>query len=213
MHATSAEVERHVSEMGPRPIAGERRSAAIWEREFAQLLDLLSPRLAHLVHRYGLTDMREDAEQVCAIGVLRALESYDRGKARFTTHVTWQLRGELQSLRHRMRLDQRQSARSAGIRTVSIDALGAREDDGASPYEMVDEVALCRVEGRASDHMTRRLLISLLDRLDAPEHERAIVAERIFREDKHPSRNRKLREQHRQVARRTFRNCAKLLAA
>ncbi len=213
MPATAQELEKHVLNMGQRPRQNERKCTLLWERKFAQLVDLLLPRMSHLIRSYGLADMREDAEQACAIGVLRALESYDPAKARFATHVTWLLRGELQSLRHRVRLDQRQSARSAGVRTVSIEALVRRTIDEPGTFEIVDERALANVERDASDCMTNKALSSLLDRLEAPDHERVIVSDRIFGDRFSYVNDRKTREQHRQIVRRTFRNCAKLLAA
>ncbi|MEM8724212.1 MAG: sigma factor, partial [Pseudomonadota bacterium] len=118
--------------------------------------------------------MRDDAQQAAAIGVHRALASFDPDKARFTTHVTWQIRGELQSLRHRMRLDQRNSARNAGITTCSLDDLNAQPNENA-PFEIVDESAVCRTESGASDGMALALMDRLLTTLDAPETEREIV--------------------------------------
>lgn len=213
MQASAFELERQVQSLGPRPDPADRRCGVRWEAGFAQLLKALSPRIGRLIRRYGLSDIREDAEQVCAVAVLRALGSYDPGKARFTTHVTWQLRGELQSLRHRMRLDQRQSARSAGVRTVSLDALQLSDDAGRTTFEIVDERALDRAECLASDHMAATLLTSLLDRIGSPVEERALVTRQVFAAEGATAADRKTREQHRQIARRTFRNCAKLLAA
>ncbi|MDY7097358.1 MAG: sigma factor [Pseudomonadota bacterium] len=80
---------------------------------FAHLSELMQSRIHALINRYRLHDLREDAEQAAAIGLLKAIETFDQTKASFVTHAAWQIRGELQSLRHRMRLDQRQSALSA----------------------------------------------------------------------------------------------------
>lgn len=130
-------------------IAG--RGAHNANRQFAQILDLLGGRIAGLIRRYGLQDMREDAEQACAIGVHRALQSYDPAKASFSTHVTWQMRGELQ----RLRLDQRRSARKAGITTSSLEDFGG---DDELAFEVVDENALPRAEAGASSDMARHVL-------------------------------------------------------
>ena len=87
------------------------------DRHVARLLRLLAPRIRYLTRSYGLSDAEEDARQACAIGLMRAVEMYYPAKASFTTLVTWQLRGELQGLRHRLRLDQRGSARAVGACT------------------------------------------------------------------------------------------------
>lgn len=183
------------------------------DRIFVRLFECLGPRIRHLIQRYGLSDMREDAEQACAIGVHRALENYDPAKSRFTTHVTWQLRGELQGLRHRMRLDQRQSARSAQIRTVSLDALTAEREERAEPIQIVDEGALASTERSCSDALAVRCLARLMDRIGSPALERTIVLEALFERDGDAVRHGKTREQRRQIVRRTFRNCAKVMAA
>ncbi|WP_336987570.1 sigma-70 family RNA polymerase sigma factor [Altererythrobacter aquiaggeris] len=142
------------------------------DRHFSQILRLLAPRIRHFIGRYGLLDLREDAEQACAIAVHRAIAEYDKAKARFTTFVNWQLRGELQSLRFRMRLDQRGSARRICARTVSL-ALPAGQDNltpgHLTPGHLtlgdliVDEDAELRVTRPASDLMARRAADAMLD--------------------------------------------------
>ncbi|MEO1488044.1 MAG: hypothetical protein AAFR88_01230 [Pseudomonadota bacterium] len=178
---------------------------------FEDLLHALRLRIARLVRQYSLSDCREDAEQAAAIGVHRALATYDPAKAAFVTHVTWQIRGELQSLRHRVRLDQRRSAISAGITTVSLDG-HAPHSEGAQVYEIADESALGHIERAASDAMVETMLDKLLDQLEAPPHERAIVREHVFGQRRAaPKTNRAIAEQRRQIVRRTMRNCAKVI--
>ena len=184
------------------------RHSALEDREFARLLDLLGPRIRHLIHTYRLGDMVEDAEQACAIAVLRALESYDPHQACFSTYVTWQLKGELQSLRHRVRLDQRRSACSAGMRTVQIEALS---DDQQHPFEICDDDSIARTEAGASEVMALHLLEGLLDELDSPQHERAIIMDQLLDRDPRTRSLDYTSEQRRQITRRTYRNCAKVV--
>ncbi len=191
-----------------RGLAGNHPSA-LEDREFARLMDLIAPRIRHLIHTYRLTDMTEDAQQACAIAVLRALESYDPAQARFTTHVTWQLRGELQSLRHRVRLDQRRSAQSAGVTTVRLEML---RDGELQSQEIVDERALEHAEAEASATMALRLLDGLLDEISAPDHERLIVLDHVLEREPHGPALNYTSEQRRQITRRTYRNCAKVVA-
>jgi hypothetical protein len=204
----------HVTEDLARKLAKIRYAGAREaESDFVRLLALLRPRIARLVRQYGLSDMREDAEQAAAIGVHRALESFDCAQARFSTHVTWQIRGELQSLRHRMRLDQRRSAQSAGVSTVSLESLRLPGDAEARTLEIVDEQALQNCERLASDRMALGLLDRLLNRLDSPEDERGIVLDHILdRKATHCAGERRSSEQRRQIVRRTLRNCAKMAA-
>lgn len=203
---TQAELLRNWS--GAKVGAGRIR----YDRHFARLLEMLQPRIRHLIRTYGLGDLAEDAQQACAIGVYRALESYDAAQASFTTHVTWQLRGELQGLRHRMRLDQRRSARTAGIRTVSLDGFTSAGDE-AGGVQFEDEDALPAIESRASDLMVQRLIDRLMDRLGSPAGEREIVHDTLFEGDGRDRFTTRQREQRRQVVRRIWRNCAKILKA
>ncbi len=175
---------------------------------FAQLLELLRPRIRRLALQYGLSDMLDDAAQAAAIGVHRALDTFDPTQASFSTHVSWQIRGELQSLRHRMRLDQRRSAVNAGASTVSLDALTI--SDTATPFEVVDETAHARTERGASDNMVHAMMDDLLDRLGSPDDERIIIYDMLF--DREPSAKERTPEQRRQIVRRTWRNCIKVLA-
>jgi len=146
------------------------------DRAFTDMLESLRPRILRLIAQYRLTDMPEDAEQAAAIGVHRALQTFDPAQASFATHATWQIRGELQSLRHRMRLDQRRSAISAGLTTVSIEALsGAGE-----PFDLPDAPALEAVESAASDVMAQHLAERLLHHARANANERAIMFDYLF---------------------------------
>ena len=192
---------------------GTSTAALRWEERFAEMIAAMRPRIARLVRQYGLTDMADDAEQVCAIGIFRALQSYDPARSRFATHATWQMRGELQGLRHRMRLDQRQSARNAGVWTVSIQALQMRTASENRVFEIVDDAAERRAESGASELLAFRALDGMMDRIGSPDHERAILYDALSDRDPPGTAHGKTREQRRQVVRRAFRNCAKLLAA
>lgn len=140
---------------------GAHGRAAI-DRAFARLLRLAAPRIRHFIMRYGLTDMTEDAEQVCAIALHRAVLSYDPGQAKFTTFVNWQLRGELQSLRFRVRTDARGSARKVSAATLSFETLGAAD---GTPFDQLvrDEEAEDRTASGAAALMARRAAGTLID--------------------------------------------------
>lgn len=140
---------------GGRP--GPRGRMAM-DRHYARLLRLLAPRIRHFIRAYGLVDMEDDARQACALGVWRAIEAYDPARARFTTFVNWQLRGELQSLRFRVRTDAREPARRLGARTVSLDALSPADE-----ARLEDAEALARTEAGAADMLARRACTRLLD--------------------------------------------------
>lgn len=204
----SAAIERYATQIAAIRQNGGREA----EREFETLLTLLGGAIARQVRQYGLRDLRDDAEQCAAIGVHRALETFDPAKARFSTHVTWQIRGELQGLRHRMRLDQRRSAVGVGAKTVSLHALGT-SPHACQPttFEIVDDGAKQRTEAGASEFLTRQVMERLLDGIDAPEDERAIIFEHLYDCAPPRSLSAKTREQRRQIVRRTNRNCIRLL--
>lgn len=211
MSVSAEDLEAQVKRLRQRANAQRGSERLRYDRHFAQLLKMLQPRIHHLIRTYGLGDLREDAQQACAVGVFRALESYDPSQARFATHATWQLRGELQSLRHRMRLDQRRSARTAGIRTVSLDAADG-ENGEVDQAQFEDELAMLAVERGASDMMVRRHVDRLMDQIGSPVRERHIIHDTLFGGTDLGHLSVRQREQRRQVVRRIWRNCAKVLA-
>lgn len=178
------------------------------DRLYRRILALLSPRIRQLTRRYALGDMADDAAQACAIGVHRALATYDPRRACFSTHVTWAMRGELQSLRHRVRLDQRDSAKAAGVCTVSLDGMSG--DDGQAVFDIVDDASMGRAERAVSDMTTRSVILQLMERIDSPEEERRIVLDSLFDRESPARLPRKECERRRQIVRRTYRNCAKV---
>ena len=195
-------LERAVARYGEETPGGAL-AAMRRDRAFAHILALLQPRIAGLVRRYGFIDMPEDAQQACAIGVLRALSTYDPARAQFTTHVTWAMRGELQSLRHRERIDQRQGARKAGVRFVSADC---RE-----VWEVVDEAGLAHTEAGASTGMARQLLQRLLSRSGQPADERCLVVSHVLGKAVPAGFRACTPEQRRQIIRRNLRHCARVV--
>jgi RNA polymerase sigma factor (sigma-70 family) len=150
------------------------------DRAFAQILKLIAPRIRHFVRQYGLVAHWDDAEQVCAIAVHRAIEAYDPAKAQFTTFVNWQIRGELQSLRFRLMTDQRPSAKKVEATTVSLSALSGPEGEENALETMIeDEDALARTESAASDYLTDGAVSSLLDAY--VDHLRQVGVEQLRR--------------------------------
>lgn len=126
-----------------------QRTQALADRSFARLAALAAPRIRYFTRSYGLTDVAEDAAQVCAIALHRAAERYDPARARFTTYVNWQFRAELQALRHRLHGDQRCAGRRHVTATLSLDAL---QEDGADDW-LVDPAAESATEQRAADNL------------------------------------------------------------
>jgi RNA polymerase sigma-32 factor len=127
------------------------------DTHFAAILRLIAPRIRHFTRQYGLLDHAEDAAQACAIGVHRAIETYEPARARFTAFVNWQLRAELQGLRFRLNTDHREWAREIGASTVSLDALGA------SGEAFADDDSLEAAEALASAAMAHRAASTMLD--------------------------------------------------
>jgi RNA polymerase sigma-32 factor len=154
-----------VLENTPKDVPQTNRQRVTVDRAFAQILKLIAPRIRHFVRQYGLMNHFDDAEQVCAIAVHRAIEAYDPTKAQFTTFVNWQIRGELQSLRFRLMTDQRASAKKVEATTVSLSTLATGPDgEEISPEAMiVDEDALERTESAASDYLADGAISSLID--------------------------------------------------
>jgi len=141
------------------------RARALADRSFARLAALLGPRIRYFTRAYGLADVADDAAQVCAIALHRAAERYDPARARFTTYVNWQLRAELQALRHRLHGDQRSAGRRRAAATLSLDALQAtdaddwlvdRDAEPATECAAADHLAACTADRLVHDWASRR---------------------------------------------------------
>ncbi|WP_308461760.1 sigma factor [Sphingomonas folli] len=159
------------------PTARQRREL---DRGFARILALIAPRIRHFIRQYGLTAHWEDAEQVCAIAVHRALQTYDPTKAQFTTFINWMIRGELQGLRFRLMTDQRPSARKVSATTVSLHALvGNGEDETEMEVAIEEESALPLTEASASNYLAGSAIGALLDGYVA--HLRAVGLQQLSR--------------------------------
>lgn len=147
------------------------------DRSFATVLRLVTPRIRHFIRKYGLVQYWDDATQCCAIAVHRAVLGYDPTKALFTTFVNWQIRGELQSLRFRVMVDQRPSARRVAATTISLQTIlqGAEGEDSALESLIEDQDALARTEAGASDYLAQAATTSLVDRFVDRERTAAIA--------------------------------------
>ncbi len=164
-------------EEGVEPTARQRREL---DRGYARILTLIAPRIRHFIRQYGLTAHWEDAEQVCAIAVHRALQTYDPAKAQFTTFINWMIRGELQGLRFRLMTDQRPSARKVSATTVSLHALvGNGEDETEMEVAIEEESALPLTEASASNYLAGSAIDALLDGYVA--HLRAVGLQQLSR--------------------------------
>lgn len=132
------------------------RNRAAVDRAFMRLAALVAPRSRYFIRRYGLSGAYEDAEQACAIALCRAASSYDPRRALFTTHVNWQLRAELQALRHRLHGDQRRAAHRLAAEALSLDADDLRE-------RLVDPDAETATEAAAADLFAERCADRIAD--------------------------------------------------
>ena len=166
------------------PAEGERqtnRQRVESERAFAIILKLIAPRIRHFIRQYGLLAHWEDAEQVCAIGVHRAIQAYNPEKAQFTTFVNWQIRGELQGLRFRLMTDQRPSAKRVAATTVSLHAVSTTGEGEENSLEsmLLDEESLERTESGASSYMADTTRTRLVN--EYVEHLRTVGMDQLKR--------------------------------
>ncbi len=145
------------------------RSRTQADRAFVRLAARAAPRIRHFTRAYGLTDVAEDAAQACWVALHRAAERYDPARARFTTYVNWQLRAELQALRHRLHGDQRCAGRRRVTATLSLDAL---HEDGAGDW-LIDPAAETATEQGAADGLAALLADRLVS--DWARRRRAVL--------------------------------------
>lgn len=183
-----AEVIANMNSDGSR---GSARQRANIDRAFVKILKIAAPRIRHFIRQYGLAAHYEDAEQVCAIAVHRAIEAYDPTKAKFTTFLNWQIRGELQSLRFRLMTDQRPSARKVDAVTVTLNAGTTTQDGEETSLEALieDEEALDRTEQAAAEHLAGETFIALVDAYIDAERKAGIEQLRKRARSRRPSRD------------------------
>jgi len=192
------------------------RTRALADRAFVRLAALAAPRIRYFTRTYGLADVADDAAQVCAIALHRAAERYDPMRARFTTYINWQLRAELQALRHRLHGDQRCAGRRDVTAMLSLDAL---EDKGAAEW-LVDPAAEPATEQGAADGLAglvaerlvaewvvrRRAGLSRASRAGSDRIEARVVAEQALVRDQLIVSDavERLRESDRHIVRRAL---------
>ena len=183
-----AEVIANTNKDGSRGSAKQRANI---DRAFAGILKLAAPRIRHFIRQYGLSAHHEDAEQVCAIAVHRAIEAYDPTKAKFTTFLNWQIRGELQSLRFRVMTDQRPSARKVGAVTITIHSGRTTEDGEETSLEALieDEQAQERTERPAAEHLAGQTYKALVDAYIEAERKAGIEQLRKRARTRRPKRD------------------------
>ncbi len=183
-----AEVIANTNSDGSR---GSARQRANIDRAFVRILKIAAPRIRHFIRQYGLAAYHEDAEQVCAIAVHRAIEAYDPTKAKFTTFLNWQIRGELQSLRFRLMTDQRPSARKVEAVTIALSTGSVALDGEETSLESLieDEEALDRTEEAASDHLAEQTCRALVDAYIEAERKAGIEQLRKRARTRRPERD------------------------
>lgn len=141
------------------------RQRASIDKAFVRVLKVAAPRIRHFIRQYGLSMHYEDAEQVCAIAVHRAIGAYNPTLAKFTTFLNWQIRGELQSLRFRLMTDQRPSARKVDAVTIPIHSGTINGDGEETTLESLiqDHSALELTEGAASNFLATDTFRAVVD--------------------------------------------------
>lgn len=143
----------------------------IFNEAFAGLLKLLGPRIKHMIIRWGLSQLHDDAMQAAHIGVFKALETFDPAIAQFSTHVNFRLQAQMKDLRFHMFRDERSDALKVGARTISADAPVSADGEGAGT--IIDEVeaegALEATEASVATLLSERLLQRLLEHFERAE--------------------------------------------
>lgn len=170
MAKASTQLEALVAKvMDCRPDADGRFASSAdrsaYNHAFERLLRALRPRIGYFIRRYGLMAHWEDAEQVGALAVHRAIAGYDPEKAQFTTFVNWQIRGDMQGLRYTVMVDQRAPAKKVAASTVSLNSLLSNaEGQEGQGFDIEDDSAFDLVERGASDYLATQTMRALLDK-------------------------------------------------
>jgi RNA polymerase sigma factor (sigma-70 family) len=81
---------------------------------------MLKKRSNKIVRQKYMTDMEEDCVQVCQMGMLTAIRSFDPERGSFSTHVHNQFRAAVGDLKHKMKPESRSVQTIAPVRHVSL---------------------------------------------------------------------------------------------
>lgn len=136
------------------------------DRAFMAIMGILAPRIRYFTRTYGLTNHADDAEQVAALAVCKAIDSYDPSVALFTTYVNWPIKAEFQALRLRLFQDTRAVSRKVNAVTIPLESTYHMADgaDVSLAEILVDDAALADVESGASAYLAREATEALIDR-------------------------------------------------
>lgn len=214
--ALEAAVTEYIQARTALDAAPGARTRALADRAFARLTVQAAPRIRYFTRTYGLADVAEDAAQVCAIALHRAAERYDPARARFTTYINWQLRAELQALRHRLHGDQRCAGRRDVAAMLSLDALEEESGDDwlvdpaaepATEQDAADSLAILVADRLVSDWAERRRAgLSRGFRADSERIDERVAAEKALVRDQLMVNDAadRLRESDRHIVRRAL---------
>lgn len=81
---------------------------------------MLKKRSNKIIRQKYMTDMEDDCSQVCHMGILTAVRSFDPTKGSFSTHVHNQLRAAVGDLKHKMKPESRNVQTIVPVQHVSL---------------------------------------------------------------------------------------------
>lgn len=132
-------------------ISGEitRRQRRDLDLAIYNLDRLLKKRSGKIVRQKYMTDMEEDCSQVCQMGILTAIRSFDPSRGSFSTHVHNQLRAAVGDLKHKMKPESRNIQTIVPVQHVSLFApIGNDGEDFTIADTIEDAQSLIDIDTR-----------------------------------------------------------------
>ncbi|MFZ3481768.1 sigma factor-like helix-turn-helix DNA-binding protein [Sphingomonas sp. 3-13AW] len=107
-----------------------RRQRRDLDLAISNLDRMLKSCYGKIIRKKYMTDMGEDCAQVCQMGILAAVRSFDPSRSSFSTHVYNQMRAAVGDLKHKMKPESRNIQTIVPVRHVSL--FTPLQDDGGT---------------------------------------------------------------------------------
>ncbi len=129
------------------------------DRYIFEIQRILRPSVRRMTNKKNLSrDLHDEFEQHTNIAIMKALSTWDPVRGKFSTHVHWEIRAELQIIQHFQHPERRRLVVATPIQKIELDRpMGNKEDDPCTLMDILkDEHAEENVASDAEKYIALR---------------------------------------------------------
>lgn len=129
------------------------------DRYISEIQRILRPSVRRMTNKKNLSrDLQDEFEQHTNIAIMKALSSWDPIRGKFSTHVHWEIRAELQIIQHFQHPERRRLVVATPIQKIELDRpMNNKGDDSYTLMDILtDEHAEENVAGDAEKYIALR---------------------------------------------------------